>query len=112
MTSNEIINMVEGVNKVQIESEHFTESESNFKNVTDKLLDIYRKKNHDYGDAFTESMDEFGPISAAIRMNDKLKRFKSLINNNDALVKDESIADTVLDLANYAIMTYMWLNKD
>jgi hypothetical protein len=64
----------------------------------------YRSKNQDYGDSFGEQFKEYGEISAAIRLEDKLKRFKQLINN-PAQVKDESKIDTLMDMANYAIMT-------
>ena len=42
-----------------------------------------------------------------IRLSDKLNRFKMLSKGRDALVNDESIRDTLVDLANYAIMTIM-----
>lgn len=40
-----------------------------------------------------------------IRLEDKLQRVKNLVRNGSAAVNDESIDDTLLDLANYAIMT-------
>ena len=45
-----------------------------------------------------------------IRLGDKLNRFKQLTRNPDAqAVRNESIRDTLIDLANYAIMTIMEL---
>lgn len=77
-----------------------------FKHITEKMAETYAKKNHDYGDAFGKSVNEFGYISAVVRMNDKMERIKSLIKlENKTLVQDESIADTLLDLANYSVMT-------
>jgi hypothetical protein len=76
--------------------------------ICKKLNEIYRQKNADYGDSFGEQFKEFGELSAAIRLEDKLKRFKQLIKN-PAQVKDESVLDTVMDLANYAIMTVIEL---
>lgn len=72
--------------------------------ICKKLNKIYAKKNHDYGDSFGKGFKEYGLIMAAIRLEDKLNRVKQLIKHN-AEVKDESIQDTLLDLANYAIMT-------
>lgn len=46
-----------------------------------------------------------------IRLSDKLNRFKMLSKGKDALVNDESIRDTLIDLANYAIMTIMELEE-
>jgi hypothetical protein len=75
-----------------------------------KLNDTFRKKNEDYGDSFGKQFAEYGELSAAIRLEDKLARFKQLIKNQ-AKVKDESKIDTLLDMANYAIMTVMELEK-
>ena len=81
-----------------------------FLRITNQMHDIYIKKNHDYGNSFDKSMDEFGIASAIIRMNDKLERLKTL-SKKESMVKDESVQDTLLDLANYAIMTVMYLKK-
>lgn len=81
-----------------------------FKAITEHMADTYERKNHDYGNSFDESLDEFGLIAAVVRMEDKMNRIKSL-TRKEAKVKDESIKDTLLDLANYSIMTYMWLNN-
>ena len=81
-----------------------------FLRITNQMHDIYIKKNHDYGNSFDKSMDEFGMTSAVIRMNDKLERLKTL-SRKESMVKDESVKDTLLDLANYAIMTVMYLKK-
>lgn len=80
------------------------------KEICEKLNKIYEKKNHDYGDSFGETYNELGIISCVTRMNDKMNRLKTLAKT-DNQVKDESISDTLLDLANYAIMTYMCLQK-
>ena len=84
-----------------------------FKSITERMLETYKKKNADYGSSFDKSMEEFGIISAVVRMSDKMERLKSLAKK-DAKVKDESIEDTLLDLANYCIMTVMHLkiNKE
>jgi hypothetical protein len=76
------------------------------------LNKIYEQKNHDYGDSFHETWKEEGFAMARIRLSDKLNRFKKLskiieVDNEDQMVKDESMQDTLLDLANYAIMTVM-----
>lgn len=58
-----------------------------------------------YGDSFGRSFIEYGMTMPCIRLEDKLQRVKNLVRNGSAAVKDESIDDTLLDLANYAIMT-------
>ena len=78
-----------------------------FKNITQEMLDIYSRKNVDYDDAFTKSLEEDGLLVAKIRLGDKYKRFSALIKQEN-LVKDESIEDTLLAMASYAIMTVMF----
>ena len=80
--------------------------------VCAKLNQIYKKKNHDYGDSFTETYNELGLISCITRMNDKMNRLKSLAKSGNNEVKDETISDTLLYLANYSIMTYMCLQHN
>lgn len=77
--------------------------------LANQMTDLYARKNRDYGDSFTKSMDKFGLVVAAIRIGDKANRLQSLIEKGGAEVKDESIADTFIDLACYSIMTLMWM---
>lgn len=76
---------------------------SKHKAICEELNKIYKDKNHDYGDSFGETYKKLGIISAVTRITDKANRLQSLCTK-DALV-DESIKDTLMDLANYAIMT-------
>lgn len=82
----------------------------------DKLLremhETYLKKNADYGNSFEESLDKHGALAAVIQMEHKMNRLNNLVSNEDnQRVVDESIVDTVMDLANYAVMTGVWLVK-
>ena len=79
-----------------------------------ELNDLYAKKNRDYGDSFHETYLEEGLAMSRIRLSDKLARFKKLSHKRDydGAVKDESIRDTLIDLANYALMTVMELDLD
>lgn len=72
--------------------------------ICKELNDLYKRKNADYGDSFGKSYKEYGEVMAVIRLEDKLNRFKNLIKNNQCVL-DENIDDTLIDLANYAIMT-------
>ena len=76
------------------------------------LNELYARKNADYGDSFHDTYIEEGMAMARIRLSDKLNRFKSLTRNNQQQVKDESIRDTLLDLANYAIMTVIEMDRE
>lgn len=80
------------------------------KDLCKKLNRIYFKKNKDYGDSFSKSFEKRGMAAAMTRMEDKWNRLDNLTLNPDNIkVKDESIEDTMLDLANYLLMTYMEL---
>jgi hypothetical protein len=78
--------------------------------ICKELNDIYVRKNADYGNSFGEQYQEHGLVSAVIRLDDKMRRLKSL-SKKQAQVKDESIEDTLLDLCNYSIMSVMELRK-
>ena len=73
--------------------------------ICEEINDLYARKNHDYGDSFHQTFVEEGMAMARIRLGDKFNRFKTLSRNGDQKVNDESIRDTLIDLANYAIMT-------
>ena len=75
------------------------------------LTDIYIAKNKDYGDSFSKSFKEYGMMMPCIRLEDKINRLKSLTKNKEQKVSDESIEDTLKDLANYAIMTLIELKS-
>ena len=77
-----------------------------------ELNDLYRLKNRDYGDSFHKTYLEEGMAMARIRLTDKLERFKKLSREGGQAVKDESIRDTLIDLANYAIMTVMEMDRE
>lgn len=79
--------------------------------VCKELTELYQRKNHDYGDSFHKGYQEYGMIMPLIRLEDKLNRLKSLTLGGEAKVKDESVRDTLLDLANYAIMAIMELEQ-
>ena len=67
------------------------------------LHDTYKAKNADYGDSFAQVRCKY-PNAILIRLNDKLNRLETLMNGAEQHVNDESIEDTLLDLANYCIM--------
>ena len=84
------------------------------KELCEKLNNIYAEKNHDYGNSFGETFDKLGIISAVTRISDKYNRLVSLCmkSEEERKVKDESITDTLLDMANYCIMTVIEMHKD
>ena len=75
--------------------------------IQNKALELFRVKNADYGDAFAE----YGTVGVLVRIGDKIKRALSITNNGVNLVESESLADTLLDLHNYAAMALMLLEE-
>ena len=90
-----------------------------FKVITNEMLDLYEIKNKNYGDSFSKQFQEYGLTSVCIRLEDKLNRLKSLnkqiseAKNGivDIDVDDESIKDTLIDLANYSVLAIMEVSK-
>jgi hypothetical protein len=78
------------------------------KTVQSRALELFAKKNADYGDAFAK----FGVIGVLMRIEDKIQRSLSITKNGVNLVSDESIRDTLLDLHNYAAMALMLLDEE
>lgn len=97
-------------NEYYDQQEGFTKDEVLFKDITEQMLHTYIKKNRDYGGAFERGMERDGIISALTRMYDKLDRLHSL-KDKDPEVVEETVEDTLMDLANYAIMTRICLTK-
>ena len=80
--------------------------------ICDELKSLYYRKNTDYGDSFHKTFIEEGMAMSRIRLTDKLERFKRLTRSGEQNVKDESIRDTLIDLANYAIMTIVEMERE
>ena len=75
------------------------------KQIQKEGLDLFTKKNIDYGDAFAK----YGFIGVLMRIEDKIQRSLSITKNGITLVNDEGMRDTLLDLHNYAAMALMLL---
>ena len=73
------------------------------KQIQKDALELFIKKNADYGDAFAT----FGTIGVLVRIEDKIKRCISISSKNVQLVDDETLRDTLIDLHNYAAMALM-----
>jgi hypothetical protein len=77
------------------------------KKIQSDALELFSKKNADYGDAFAK----FGVIGVLMRIEDKIQRSLSITKNGINLVNDENMRDTLLDLHNYAAMALMLLDE-
>lgn len=93
------------------EKQH-TEKVNMFEDVTIEMRNLYDNKNRDYGDSFGQSFKKWGLPMSCIRLGDKLNRLESFAMNKSMQVNNESVEDTLIDLANYAIMTLMELRLE
>jgi hypothetical protein len=78
------------------------------KKIQEEALELFKKKNADYGDAFAE----YGKIGILMRIGDKLKRYISITKNGVNLINDEGLKDTLIDLHNYAAMALMLMDEE
>ena len=82
------------------------------KQLLQQIHDTYVKKNHDYGDSFSRSFKKYGLVAAMVRMEDKWNRLDNMASGAEQKVADETIRDTLLDLAGYCVMTTMELDRE
>ena len=76
--------------------------------VQNEGLELFKKKNSDYGDAFAN----YGVVGVLVRMGDKIARLQSITTKSVSLVNTESLRDTLIDLHNYSAMAIMLLDED
>ena len=75
--------------------------------IQSEALELFKRKNADYGDAFAR----YGLVGVLIRMEDKLQRLVSVTNKGINLVSDEGLKDTLIDLHNYSAMALMLIDE-
>ena len=86
--------------------------EQRFQELTQRMFELYKSKNTDYGDSARKTFDRYGLTAYLARMTDKLNRLDALNRNQQNLVKDEKITDTLIDLANYCILAIIDLTAE
>lgn len=79
--------------------------------LLNNLHELYVAKNHDYGDSVHDTYLKYGLTSFLVRLEDKINRART-INQKEQLVKDENLRDTLLDMANYAILAVLELEEN
>lgn len=79
--------------------------------IITELNEIYKEKNQKYGDSFNQTFGEYGPTSLCIRLQDKLNRLKPFVMDPHMEQGNETVVDTLMDLANYAIMGIIALEE-
>ena len=101
----------EMLEKIVPQEELRTLSVKDFFDECVNMTQLYAKKNHDYGDSFNNGMDAIGLPYGVGRLFDKMNRILTLTKVKPEIT-DESIVDTVKDLACYAVMTSVYLNHE
>lgn len=92
--------------------EQFKSTDNPYQKYTDHLASVLQAKNNAYGSSFAKSLDEDGLLVAKIRIGDKFNRLSHLIKNKELKENDESLADTLEDLAGYAILTLKYIKEN
>lgn len=81
-----------------------------FRDICNRMVETHIRKQGDYGDSYAGLIREFGDVAAVIPLQNKLDRIKNIIRNGGE-TNNESLADSVLGLACYAVMYLVELNK-
>lgn len=110
-------NRITGIDKIITNDVEIEPNQSGFDQYAefDKIVQqqakVYREKNADYGDSFALSIQKRGFIAALTRIEDKFQRFDNIVSTGKIEVKSESLEDTLLDMANYCIMTAIEIRR-
>lgn len=83
-----------------------------FREITNKMYELYTRKNNDYGDSVSKTYEIYGLDAFLVRITDKVGRLNALSRQKKRLVKDEKIEDTLIDLANYAVLALVELKLE
>lgn len=83
-----------------------------FDDILKEMSEVHQRKNADYGNNFHKRYEKYGFLTALLRLTDKMERLENIYEKGEVQVKDESVEDTLLDLANYAVMTIVELRNN
>tara|TARA_R100001082_G_scaffold35061_1_gene18156 strand:+ start:1702 stop:2064 length:363 start_codon:yes stop_codon:yes gene_type:complete len=91
-----------------------------FEHITDEMFELFKKKQSDYGPTNigmgnrtieTDEDVQRSMIGLVVRMNDKVQRLMNLVlDRKDP--QNESVEDTLIDIANYAVMAKLVMDKE
>ena len=83
-----------------------------YESMSNELLELYKRKNADYGDSITNSLNLYKIAfpSYLLRIKEKIERCL-VLQEHEPQVQDERVLDTLKDIANYAIILAAWLDN-
>ena len=99
------------VTDIEVPIELVNEQVEAFASIVKEMTELYAKKNHDYGNSFDESCDKIGTGYPLGRLLDKMNRLIACMGKEDKMQINESIEDTLKDLACYSVMTLSYLKR-
>lgn len=97
--------------EIEIDDKFYNKDVDEFINVVTGMIQLYAKKNHDYGNSFDDGMNRIGLAYGIGRIYDKANRLVNFLNTT-FVVNDEKFTDTLEDLANYSVMLRAWINSN
>ena len=99
------------VTDIEVPIELVDEQVEAFTSIVKEMTELYAKKNHDYGNSFDEGCDKIGTGYPLGRLLDKMNRLIACMGKEDKMQINESIEDTLKDLACYSVMTLSYLKR-
>ena len=99
------------VTAIKVPIELVDEQVETFVSIVKEMTELYAKKNHDYGNSFDEGCDKIGTGYPLGRLLDKMNRLIACMGKEDKMQVNESIEDTLTDLACYSVMTLSYLRR-
>lgn len=104
-------NTIDILKSMEIPSTRITEDIISFAERVEEIISLHAAKNKDYDGAFYKTMSKWGMTALCIRLSDKMDRLESLVKSDKTEVQDESLEDTLKDIAAYAIMGLVELSR-
>lgn len=99
------------VTEIEIPIELVDNNVEAFASIVKEMTELYAKKNHDYGNSFDDGCDKIGAGYPLGRLLDKMNRLIACMGKEDEIQINESIEDTLKDLACYSVMTLSYLKR-
>lgn len=84
----------------------------NYETTLNELANTFFLKNERYGNSFTDTIEDYGLVASIVRITDKFNRMTTLFKNTELGCDDEPLKDTMLDMANYLIMTVAYMKEE
>lgn len=100
------------VTTIQIPLELVDDKVITFGTIVREMTELYARKNHDYGNSFDEGCDKIGTGYPLGRLLDKMNRLIACMGKEDTMQVNESIEDTLTDLACYSVMTLSYVRRN